>query len=255
MTVLSRIALVVLFFYVLPVTGMVIARNTLQDSDWWQLRRDSSDQAPPAATNTEAVIQVYGARAARWRGAFGVHTWFATKKQNESNYTRVEVIGYAVRWGSDAVRIRRGVPDAYWYGNHPTLLSDVRGGSEVDALIDRLHDAAINYEYNDSYRVWPGPNSNTFTAYMGRLLPELKLELPTTALGKDYLPLPQMLAKTPSGTGVQLSLGGYAGLLLSAKAGFELNLLGLSAGIDLNTPALKFPGLGRLGFKDKASKY
>ncbi len=247
---LIRIVLLIFCFYILPVAAVVVVRNTTNDSSWWQLRRDSSNQAPVAAHSSDAVIQVYAARAASWRGAFGVHTWFATKKQHETSYTRIEVIGYAVRWGNDAVRIRRGVPDAYWFGNHPILLSDFRGQADVDDMIDQLREAARTYKYNDTYRVWPGPNSNTFTAYMGRKFPQLELELPSNALGKDYLPMPTMLARTPSGTGFQLSLGGYAGLMLSTQEGFELNLLGLTAGIDLNRPALKLPAVGRIGFSN-----
>ena len=43
------------------------------------------------------------------------------------------------------------------------------------------------YPYADSYRVWPGPNSNTFTAFVLREVPELRVDLPPTAIGKDYL--------------------------------------------------------------------
>lgn len=217
---------------------------------WWELRRDSSEQAPEAALSNEAIIQVYAARAARWRGAFGVHTWVATKRSNETHYTRLEVIGYSVSWGHDAVRIRRGSPDAYWFGNRPQLLRDIRGGDKVDALIDRLHASAGSYPYNHTYQVWPGPNSNTFTAFLGRAVPELKLELPANAIGKDYMPWTRPASRSPSGTGVQLSLKGYAGFLVGLEEGIELNLLGLTAGLDLYPPALKLPGVGRIGIPD-----
>ena len=36
-------------------------------------------------------------------------------------------------------------------------------------------------------------------------------------------------------------------LTLAAKEGFELNVLGLTLGLDLSPPALKLPGIGRLG--------
>ena len=86
------------------------------------MRRDSSQQAPDPVAG-QAVIQVYAARAARWRGALGVHTWIATRRSDEADWQRMEVIGYGVmRWGGDAVRVRRGNPDGYWYGNRPMLL-------------------------------------------------------------------------------------------------------------------------------------
>ena len=52
---------------------------------------------------------------------------------------------------------------------------------------------------------------------------------------------------TPSGTGIRLSLRGYAGLTLGWVEGVEINLLGAVAGFDLRRPALKLPGWGRLG--------
>lgn len=219
-------------------------------SDWRTARRDSTGQAPDPATTPEAVIHVYAARAFRWRGAFGVHTWIAAKAQGEATYTRFEVVGWGVSRGRDAVRVATGIPDGYWYGNAPTLIREVRGGAEVDALIARLHAAADAYPYRHEYRVWPGPNSNTFIAYLGRAVPELSLDLPPTAIGKDYLPDGALLASAPSGSGFQLSLAGVLGLTLAVEEGVEINLLGLSLGLDLSPPALKLPGIGRLGWPE-----
>lgn len=247
---LLKIAGFIVLFYLLP-AGCMFAQHKVTNANqsWWELRRDSSEQAPPAETD-EAVIQVYAARAARWRGSFGVHTWIATKRRSENHYTRMEVIGYSVFWGHDAVRIRRGSPDSYWFGNRPYLLRDIRGEQKVEAMIDRLHDAANAYPYNHTYRVWPGPNSNTFTAFLARAVPELRLELPSTAIGKDYVQWNQVISKSPSATGALLSLKGYGGVLVGIEEGLELNVLGLTAGIDLYPPAIKLPGVGRIGFSD-----
>ncbi len=215
------------------------------DSGWL----GSTNQAPDANSD-EAVIQVYSARAARWRGAFGVHTWMAVKRTDARQYTRLEVIGYRVYMGGRAVQLRDGSPDSRWYGNKPFLLREIRGDERVDELIDRLYKAALSYPYDNTYHVWPGPNSNTFTAYLARRVPELRLELPANAIGKDYLPGGSITASTPSHTGAQVSLGGYLGLLASVEEGFEFNMLGLTVGIDFYPPALKLPGIGRLGFSD-----
>ncbi len=248
---IAAMALVALFL--LPLAFAVAAHyggGSAQADDWRTARRDSSGIAPDAATTPEAVIHVYAARAFRWRGAFGVHTWVAAKRQGEAHYTRFEVMGWGVLRGEEAVRVRAGVPDGYWFGNPPTLLRELRGGDEVDALIERLHAAARDYPYNDTYRLWPGPNSNTFTAHLARAVPELRLELPTTAIGKDYLPGGGLIARAPSGSGVQVSLRGLLGVIVALEEGVEINVLGLSAGIDLWPPALKLPGVGRLGFAD-----
>lgn len=228
---------------------MLAAPNADNKKSWWELRRDSSEQAPPAATD-EAIIQVYAARAARWRGKVGVHTWISTKRRSEKTYTRMEVVGWGVSRGRNAVRIREGSPDNYWFGNRPVLLRDIRGTEKVEALIDRVHEAANSYPYNDVYTIWPGPNSNTFTAYVARAVPEMRLDLPSNAVGKDYVPWNKLISKSPSGTGAQLSFKGYAGLLLGVEEGIEINVLGFTAGVDLYPPALKLPAAGRIGFSD-----
>jgi hypothetical protein len=56
-----------------------------------------------------------------------------------------------------------------------------------------------------------------------------------------------MFARTPSGTGYQVSLLGLVGLSIAREEGLELNLLGLTFGFDLLELALKLPGIGRLG--------
>ena len=48
--------------------------------------------------------------------------------------------------------------------------------------------------------------------------------------------------------GFQLSFAGLLGLTLARAEGLELNLLGLVIGLDPSGPALKLPGIGRLGF-------
>ena len=215
-------------------------------ADWQTARRDSSHQAPDPLQTPEAVLQVYAARAFSWRGIFGVHTWFAVKPRGAEHYLRLEVIGWGVRYGQAAMRASRYTPDAYWFGSRPKLLLDLRG-SLADALIGDVITAAKDYPYPNSYRVWPGPNSNTFTAFVARRVPALGLELPATAIGKDFLTNGAFLADAPSGTGKQVSIYGLAGLTVAAKEGIELNILGLTLGLDLSPPALKLPGIGRLG--------
>jgi hypothetical protein len=108
--------------------------------------------------------------------------------------------------------------------------------------------AVESYPYAQTYVLWPGPNSNTFTAYVGRQVPELGLELPVTAIGKDFLTNGAFVERAPSGTGFQISIFGLAGLLVARQEGLEVNLLGLGFGIDPLGPALKLPIIGRIGF-------
>ena len=78
-------------------------------------------------------------------------------------------------------------------------------------------------------------------------MPALGLELPPTAIGKDYLNNGSLFAPTPSGTGYQVSLFGLLGLSMAREEGLEINLLGLTFGLDPLDFALKLPGIGRLG--------
>jgi hypothetical protein len=218
--------------------------------DWRTASREPAGLAPNPATTPEAVVQVYAARTIRWRGYFGVHTWIAVKPGGAQEFTVHEVMGYRLRRSGTAVVSHVRAPDAHWYGARPQLLKDVRGPG-VEELIVRIEAAVGRYPYADTYRVWPGPNSNTFTAFVLRTVPELRVDLPPTAIGKDYLGLTP-LALTPSGTGAQLSVLGVAGLAAGWEEGLELNLLGLTFGVDPNSLSLKLPLLGRVGPRDDA---
>ena len=215
-------------------------------ANFWELERGPSSQAPEPATTAEAVLQVYAARTVGWRGLFAVHTWIVVKPRGAAAYTRYEVIGWGVDQGAPAVRVNRMGPDNYWFGARPVLLVDLRGDGAA-SLIPRVEAAIAAYPYQASYRTWPGPNSNTFTAWVGRSVPELRLKLPPTAIGKDFLPGGALAGTTPSGTGVQLSLFGLGGLAVGWEEGIELNLLTLNFGVELKGPALKLPMAGRLG--------
>ena len=95
--------------------------------------------------------------------------------------------------------------------------------------------------------MWPGPNSNTFTAWIARAVPELELNLPSTAIGKDYLGY-RLFARPPSGSGFQFSIFGLFGFVFSRVEGFEFNLLGLTFGIAMNPWIIKLPIVGDIQF-------
>ena len=216
------------------------------DSHWSSARMSSTGQAPDPAAEPAPIVQVYGARTFNWRGAFGIHTWIAVKRHRAEHYTVYQVIGWNLRSGRSVVTVsERGPADFRWFNAYPVLLAE-RRGEGVEQLIDRIGKAVEDYPYPDRYSAWPGPNSNTFTAFVARRVPELGLDLPPTAIGKDFIPGGMPLAAAPSGTGWQLSLYGLAGLTLAREEGIEANLLGLSFGVDLNDVALRLPGVGRV---------
>jgi hypothetical protein len=222
--------------------AIVFTGGTALSSDWRTASRESSGLVPNAATTKEPVLQVYTAHTYGWRGALGVHTWIAAKSSNATSYTVYQVIGWRAQYGGSALVVSKDIPNRYWFGHRPELISDLRGDG-VDDEIKRVIDAIDLYPYASTYTMYPGPNSNTFTAWVGRLVPELKLDLPPTAIGKDYLG-DSLVAKAPSGTGFQFSV---LGLLAGVEEGIEVNVAGLTFGIDPLDFALKLPGIGRVG--------
>lgn len=131
-------------------------------------------------------------------------------------------------------------------GNEATLLVDHRGAG-VEAMIDKIDAAIVNYPYKAQYRLWPGPNSNTFIAFLGLAVPQLQLYLPSTAVGKDYRPVAKLLGRSPSGSGFQISLLGLASLSVGYEEGIEVSLLGVNFEWDVFDGAIELPGLGRIG--------
>ena len=223
---------------------LLVGRGVIAQ-DWRTASHEPAGLAPDPAVTREAVVQVYGARTWGWRGSFGVHTWIAVKPAQASAYTVYEVIGWRLRWADSVVAIHERAADARWYGSLPEVYAEKRG-EEAEALIPRIDAAARAYPYASEYTAWPGPNSNTFVAWITRAVPELGVDLPPTAIGKDYLGA-ALVGTAPSGHGVQLSLGGMLALTASGVEGLELNLLGLTFGVNPFDPSLKLPLIGRLG--------
>jgi hypothetical protein len=240
------IIICLLIFIALPLYT-VLSGQAPQGRDFRTADRSSAGLAPRAESTLEPVVQVYFARALNWRGIFGVHTWIATKAANATEYTVHQVIGWRIYRDLPAVVSGPGIPDGRWFGNEPTLITDLRGEIAATAIA-KIAEAIVKYPYANEYTLWPGPNSNTFVAYIGRAVPELRMDLPSTAIGKDYPINGSLLDQTPSGTGYQLSMLGLIGLTMAREEGFELNLLGLTFGVDFYKPAIKLPFIGRLGF-------
>ncbi len=242
-----RAYLLATLLLVLPLLASAAQMISSGRPHWSNASHASSGQAPEAATTPDAVLQIYADRTWGLRGALASHSWITSKRRGADHYLRYEVIGWRAFRGRPPLRVGRGTPDAEWFSSVPLLLVD-RRGEGVEELIDKIEAAVRSYPHAEDYSTWPGPNSNTFTAYIGRQVPELGLDLPPTAIGKDYLPEGALFGRPPGGRGFQVSLYGVAGVLMGLEEGFEINLFGLVIGLDLNPPALKLPGLGRLGW-------
>ncbi len=211
--------------------------------NWQTADRSSAGLLAPASAHPAAVIRVHAARAVRWRGIFAVHCWIVVKERGARRYTRYDYTA----WG-EPIRVDGFAPDGRWFGAVPETVVSV-DGERAERLIPKIRFVVENYRFRSygDYSPWPGPNSNTFVQAALDAVPELKAVLPPTAIGKDYPYHGRWVGFTPSSTGVFASVGGYLGLTIGWIEGVELNFFGAVLGLDLRRPALKFPGIGRLG--------
>jgi hypothetical protein len=236
--------LTLLAVFLLPIVVRVSAYAFYRGTTNWR-RADwsSSGLLPPAGATPPARVLIMSGRAGGIKGVLAIHSWIVVKPANAQSWTRYDVVG----WTPVPVQTNYWVADSRWFDAVPTIVADI-SGAEAQALIPKIEAAVQQYRYAKSgdYRIWPGPNSNTFIAAILRAVPELELQLPPNAIGRDYRSLPYP-GLTDSRTGFEVSLWGVLGLKLGWVEGFELNVLGLVAGFDLRRPALKLPGFGRVG--------
>jgi hypothetical protein len=212
--------------------------------NWQSADRSSAGLLPEPSAHPEALVRVFAARTVRWRGIFAVHSWVVFKEKGASRYTRYDYTA----WG-EPIRLNGFAADGRWFGDEPIAIAAAEGDAAA-AMIPKIKNAIASYSWRayGDYRAWPGPNSNTFVAAVLAAVPELKVTLPPTAIGKDYPWNGEAFGWTPSGTGVRATLGGYLGLTVGWVEGLELNFLGAVFGVDVRRPAIKLPGIGRLGF-------
>ncbi len=227
-----------LFLFILPAL-LHLAVWTFADRprSWHSANWDSAGILPAPATD-EAAIYLMSARTGGLKGAFASHSWVVIKKPGSPRYDRYDVVG----WGSP-VR-KNGYPaDGRWYSNEPRIHASV-SGQRANELIPLIENAISTYrwrQYGD-YRTWPGPNSNTFVATVTRDVRGLEAAVPATAVGRDF-PADDRWIRF-NGDTLFATLGGYAGFVLGRSRGFEINFLGLVAGINPFRGEVKIPAFG-----------
>ncbi|MFT6267355.1 MAG: hypothetical protein ACJAVV_000152 [Alphaproteobacteria bacterium] len=154
--------------------------------DWRTSSRESAGLSVNPSLATQAIIEVYAADAFSWRGWFAVHSWMVIKPQDAKEYTVYEVVGWRVNSGLPALRkISTMTPDRFWYGAKPEKILYIEG-DDAARLIPQVEAAIARYPYANEYTLFPGPNSNTFPAWVGLQVPALGLEMPFDAIGSGY---------------------------------------------------------------------
>lgn len=210
---------------------------------WRQADWSSAGILPEASADPEAAIYVFSAATGGLKGAVASHAWIVTKKAGAARYERYDKVG----WGTP-IRRNGYAADGRWYSNLPRYVVAIKG-EEAERLIPEVEKAIASYPHGErgGYRIWPGPNSNSFVAHVLRSVPDLNAVLPPDAVGRDYLPEGRLFMIDADGLDVHATLFGLAGISVGWRSGFEVHFLGLVAGLDLARPGIKIPALGRFG--------
>jgi len=243
MTILKAVVAFILIVFILPTAATTVwwmlqeRPNSWRSADW-----SASGVLPVVKDAEDAAVYVMAARLGGLKGAISVHSWIVTKARGAASYNRYDVVG----WGNP-VR-RNGYPaDGRWYSNQPVIMHAVTG-AQAEALIPRVEAAVAAYPYSRAgdYVVWPGPNSNSFVAWVLKQVPDIGARMPPNATGRDYAPGVFDINWSPKTWDLHVTLGGFVGVSIGATAGFEMHFLGVVAGIDVTEPALKIPAFGRV---------
>jgi hypothetical protein len=245
--ILSGILLMLLVLLTGPLWVLLSGQLDL-NTHWSTADRRSMGTAPSPETFFEASVRIYYARSFNWRGAFAVHSWIALKEKNGKSYQNFQVMGWRLFGNQSSVDVHRGDPDRYWYGEKAMLLGEITGEA-AELAIPKIREASEQYPFAWIYKVWPGPNSNSYISYLIRSAGNIPFGLPPTAIGKDYTTDGAFFSKTPSLTGWQFSLYGLIGFILSKSEGLRFQLLGLEFGWNPFKGELYWPGVGIFNYQ------
>ena len=100
-----------------------------RQGNWQTADRSSAGLLPTASNHPEALIRVYAARTARWRGIFEVHTWIVFKENGASRYVRYD---YTAR--GEPIRMNGFAADGRWFGAVPETIVAVDGDNAKDSF-------------------------------------------------------------------------------------------------------------------------
>jgi len=242
---LADFAIGFLILTIIPVSITGLRYRLSRRTGWRDADRSSAGLLPPLG-DPPALVRIFAARTISWRSVVASHCWIVVKAAGAAGYTRYDYTA----WGGP-IRVNAFPPDGRWFGAEPRVIFAADGDAAA-AMIPQIIAAVESYpwrHYGD-YRVFPGPNSNSFVAAVIDAVPGLHAALPPTAIGKDY---PYDLRPVRwTGNGIVLSLRGYAGLRIGWVDGFEIHLLGAVIGLDWRHLAVKLPGIGRVGWREVA---
>ena len=245
MRLFKILLLTVAVIYVVPVLlAALLFWTGDHPASWSTADWSSAHVLPDPKASPEAALYIMSARTGGLKGAVATHSWIVIKEPAARTYERWDKVGWGMPIRHDAYPA-----DGRWYSNVPEIVVS-RHGTKAERLIPEIRAAVAAYPFamRGGYHIFPGPNSNTFVAFILSNTKGLAATLPPVAVGRDYPIGRQLIALDKARGELRLSLFGYAGITVGRVSGLEVNLFGLVAGIDPERLAIKIPAFGTFGF-------
>lgn len=200
-------------------------------------------RTPSGDPPSPCLVQLRYATLPHCLRAIAVHYWFVVFDGNSGRWHRWEVWQAKNAGGQSVGHIHCDLrhPDC-GVGGGPYRLAAEWDGSAAQAIcavLTKAHD----YPHWDRYRAWPGPNSNTFAAWVLREA-GLHYSFDPRAIGKDYMGLLGM-QRSSRPLCIQLETPLF-GVRLDLYDGVEVHLLGLTCGLRWSLLEVYTP-VGRVG--------
>src|SRR5689334_5965458 len=142
----------------------------------------------------EWLVQLRWATLPRPLGLLAVHHWFVLFDPDLEVWQRWEVWQDRDRGGTSWGHVHRDLmrPDRP-VGGGPCVLAAQWSGAEARRLADVLARPEA-YPHRSRYRAWPGPNSNTYAAWVLREA-GVAFDLGRRAIGQGYGRLAELLVR------------------------------------------------------------
>ena len=193
----------------------------------------------PMAIRADSLIVVKDVSIPKgelWVARFAKHTFVDYRADVKSSWRRIEIVNSRSGILHHTIDDKQAHSPQRW-GERVHVLSQSDGSQNPHFVRDI---ALFAKEYDQSvYRVWPGPNSNTFAEKLCRKIKGIDANLHHNAVGKEH---GFYIGKTAGGTGVELQTP-IVGASLGLREGVEVNIIGLSAGVSISPFRVKIPFL------------
>lgn len=184
------------------------------------------------------TVQLARARLPQPLTFLAVHYWFNAYDAKSLRWERWELWQERGRvttsWGHIHLDLMGPMGNV---GGGDAVIEAEWTGDEAERLLAVLHRPEL-YPERDTYRAWPGPNSNTYVAWVLREA-GVPFDLSPLAIGKDWRGWVGG-GSTTTMSGVHLD-SPLVGLKLGLVEGVELHVLAFTFGFAFIRPTLKTP--------------